>query len=791
MAQFVGALSALGLAAAPLAAAGPVTLDALLDLEAFGAVHLDADGRRMVVERQRPLASLPRYDFGFEGVLRYADLYVGEVSQSGPLTPLLPTGSDAGLTVGGFSPDGRRLAVYRLQGDLWRLGVITIETGDVVWTEVSPRPAEWGRALEWASNDTLIVLGVSDGGLPQRLAGDQRVQAGLRRHWAAMARGEVSFVINEAGPDSSTSPRPPAITLWSVDAASGKSTALAEGDLIDLELSADGRTAAVVLDGPAERPPSTGLVEEPRRRRTLMLLDLQTGERRPAADDIAPTLLTWSPTGNDLLVYARGETPGFLRIAPNGQVRRVETADITPSVPLVDGIGYIPRAGWLGDHPVIFGRRADADRSDWWLLGDAGPVNLTAALSQPGALRAWLGDGLVISDGPDLFLLRPGGALERLGEAPRTTAASTSPAVRALFGPMKTETILVQIGDRVCWLRASERRCGEAPPEPVLAVGEDGEVLTLGDSPDGIGRLLSHTPSSRDPVDLLTLNSRLADLAFPAPHRIQGDFGSGWLYLPEGEGPFPVVAIPYPGKVRTAPPEEMRPGARSAMWTGHPLIAAGYAVLYPDLEARPDPAEGLAGRILSVVDAAAAEAPIDPARVGLMGWSFGGWAVAMAASQSDRFGAVVAFNGPYDRFSVMGTTNARARLDGQMQVFATDNARWLETGQAGMGASYWQDPERYRRNSAVVMADRIEAPVLILSGDMDFGVAQGELLFGALNRLDRRAALITFFGEEHGFISPGNIRQMYAQAIGWFDRYLREDAAATPAGIASDAATPR
>jgi len=792
MAGFVGAIAALGLTAAPLGAVeAPVTLEVLLDLEAFGAVRLAPDGRRIIVERQRPLGRLPRYDFGFEGALRYANLYVGEVSQDAPLTPLLTPLPDAGLTAGDFSPDGRRLAVYRLQGDLWRLGIVTIATGDVVWTEVSPRPAEWGRALEWASNDTVVVLGVSDGGMPQRLAGDQRVQAGLRRHWAAMARGEPSFVINEAGPGVSTVPQAPSMTLWSVQASTGEATALAEGDLIDLELSSDGRTAAVIIDGPVERPPSAGLVDEPRRRRSLMLVDLPTGGLRHVADDISPTLLAWSPTGTDLLVYARGASSGFLRISPNGEVRRLATADIAPDVPLVDGIGYIPRADWLDDQPVVFGRGPDADRSDWWRLEGAAAVNLTETLGAPGALRARLGDGLVISDGSALVLLTSGAAPERLGVAPRTAAASTPSAVRALFGPMKADAILVQVDDQICWLRTSTRRCSQAVAEPALAVSQGGRLLTLVDDAAGVGRLRSHGRSSEDRVDLLTLNPELVDHAFPTPRRIQGDGGSGWLYLPQGDGPFPVVAIPYPGKVRTAPPEEMHPGARSAMWTGHPLIAAGYAVLYPDLEPQPDPAEGLAGRILSVVDAAAVEAPIDTARIGLMGWSFGGWAVAMAASQSDRFGAVVALNGPYDRFSVMGTTNVRARLDGQMTAFAIDNARWLETGQAGMAAPYWQAPERYLRNSAIVAADRITAPVLILSGDMDFGVAQGELLFGALNRLHRRAVLITFFGEEHGFVSPGNIRQMHAQAIGWFDRYLRGDAAATPAAIANGAATPR
>lgn len=795
MARFVGALAALSLAAASShAAAEPVTLDTLLALEAFGQIGVAPGGRRIVVERQRALGALPRYDYGFSGALRYADLFIGELGTSSPLVALLPTTPDTGYTLGAFSPDGRRLAIHRLQGDQWKLGIVELETGAVVWTEVAPLTAEWGRALEWASNEHLIVLGTPDGGLPHRVAEDRRVQDRLPVLWRATSRGEASFALNETGPGRSSAPAPGRSVLWSINASTGAAAALAEGDLIDLELSYDGRTAAIIVDGPTESVPADGLVQEPRRKRSLLLVDLATGElRRPAAaNDIAATLLAWSPQTSDLLVYSRDGTGSFLRMSSSGVARPVSLAPVIPTVPLVDGIGYIPSAGWLNNRPIVYGRVSGAERSDWWALDADGPANLTAALAAPGAIRAQHTDGVVIADGEDLVALDATGRTTLLGRVVASPPRSTPPSVRSLFGPMKTDFVLARTDGLVCRIGQGSRRCGAASGDPVLSVTDDSVVLSVSNADDGSRRLLAAPPNGEPASVLMTLNPELAEVDFPQPRRVTGPNGaSGWVYLPAGEGPFPVVAIPYPGKVREAPPEEMRPGSRSAMWTGQLLVSAGYAVVYPDLAERPDPSEALADRILSVIDAAAGSAPIDRDRIGLWGWSFGAWAAVLAAAQSNRIDAVVALNGPYDRLSTLGTTSVRARMDGGMQSFATDNARWLETGQAGMAATYWVDPERYRRNSAVELADRISAPILIMSGEMDFGIAQGELLFGALNRLDRRAALITFFGEEHGLVSPGNISQMHAQAIGWFDRYLRDNAASTPGAIASDAATPR
>jgi dipeptidyl aminopeptidase/acylaminoacyl peptidase len=237
-----------------------------------------------------------------------------------------------------------------------------------------------------------------------------------------------------------------------------------------------------------------------------------------------------------------------------------------------------------------------------------------------------------------------------------------------------------------------------------------------------------------------------------------------------------VIVIPYPDRVYATPPPTMRPEAGNLTLNGQLLVAAGYAVLYPDLPVGPEPAAGLADKILAVVDAAAADGLVDGDSIGLWGHSFGAWAVVLSAAQSPRFKAVVALNGSYDLAGSLGRLSNHARLAGENDAAIMGTARWLESGQVAMRASYWSDPERYRRGSAFEQADRITAAVLLVQGEMDHGTGEAEGMYAALRRLQRPAALLYLIGEDHSLHNPGNARTYYEQLIGWFDRYLTANA---------------
>lgn len=62
-------------------------------------------------------------------------------------------------------------------------------------------------------------------------------------------------------------------------------------------------------------------------------------------------------------------------------------------------------------------------------------------------------------------------------------------------------------------------------------------------------------------------------------------------------------------------------------------------------------------------------------------------------------------------------------------------ATLMEAGQGRIGAPPWKDAAAYLRNSPLFYADRIETPLLIVQGDMDYvAIQQGEELFSALYR---------------------------------------------------------
>lgn len=765
-----GALAALALACPTPGAADPLTLDTLLGLESFGRTAVDPSGEVIVFEERRARDDLPRYDLQPEGALRYARLYRADVENPTRIDPLLPMEEDAGYTAGPFSPTGGKLLVFRLRALEFRVGIVDLVSGAVVWTDISPETGAWGRSVEWLSEDVVLVLGMPDGGLPQRLADTNRTQRELPPLWDRAAHGEAAFVSVGLGPE----PERPLRDLWRIDARTGAATRLARGPFLDLEASPDGRHVALLVDGALQPLPSPGAATEFRRVRALRLVDSRSGETRdpPAAQDVSTSLLTWSPTSNALLVAAiDGDRPRLLAVGPTGAARDVTPPGVTPVVP-TDFHGLpTAEAGWIGDTIAVHGR--DHVGEGWFLNGER-----LAALAPDARLIAQGGRGALFSSRERVVRLISDGASEDLGALASVVRPDGPLGQRALAGPLKQNSAVVsELAGRLCRTPAD--------PGPVVCVAgpsgaavswSQGVAVARGAEGRAVNRLTVTRGSSTETI--WSLNPELDDVDLTAVRRVEGPGGSaGWLYAPApGDGPPPVIVIPYPDRVYTSPPPTMRPEAGNLTLNGQLLVAAGYAVLYPDLPVGPEPSVGLADKILAVVDAAAANGLVDGERIGLWGHSFGAWAVVLSASQSPRFKAVVALNGSYDLAGSLGRLSSHARLAGENDAAIMGTARWLESGQVAMRASYWSEPERYRRGSAFEQADRITAAVLLVQGEMDHATGEAEGMYAALRRLQRPAALLYLIGEDHSLHNPGNARVYYEQVIGWFDRHLAANA---------------
>lgn len=767
------ALAGVIVIACPSAArSDPLTVDVLLGLERFGRVAIDPSGRVGVFEERFSREDLPRHDVEAGGADRYARLYRIDLDAPGPPRPLLPMEPDAGYTAGAFSPGGDRLAVFRLQDDTWRLGIVELATGEVVWTEVAPELGLWGRSLEWIAEDVLLVLGTPDGSLPPRLAGPRLDQARLLALRAAAMAGSAAAVT--VGAEDVDVALPPS-RLWRIAARTGVATAVAEGPFLDFEASPDGRHAALLLDGPLLPPPATDAPTEVRRARGLQIVALNTGALAApaAARNISTSLLAWSPASDAVLVADIDQTPArLLTVTPEGLARDVTPPGVAPVTP-IDFQGMASaRGGWLGGTPIFRGR--SGWREGWFSAGLAPPA--LAALSGEARLVAEGPATVLFDDAGDLFRIDADGGASRLGSTSFIVDPRGPLGLRAQNGPMKADHAVIRDDrGRLCRVqpdRAPPSPCVDAPAGAAVSWSQGaGLDRSL---PEGDAHTLRLQRGPRR-TPLWRLNPELQRITVAEPRRITGVSGvRGWLYRPSDQTSRPpVIVVPYQGESHPIPPWWMQRDAVSLSLAPQLLVAAGYAVLIPDLPATPEPADGLAGRILAVVDTAAADGLVDAERIGLWGWSFGAWTAAMSAAQSCRFDAVVSLNGPMNFSTVIGDVGSSLRLEGGHALAAAAGARWLESGQAGMRSAYWSAPDRYRRNSPFDQADRITAPTLLIAGEYDFMLGQSEQLYGALHRLNRPVALTLLIGEEHGVQSPGNIRLYYDQVRAWFDRHLR------------------
>ena len=183
-------------------------------------------------------------------------------------------------------------------------------------------------------------------------------------------------------------------------------------------------------------------------------------------------------------------------------------------------------------------------------------------------------------------------------------------------------------------------------------------------------------------------------------------------------------------------PEAM--GEASLIINPHLLSAQGYAFFRPDMpQTGAEPAASLVRAAETAADALVASGLVDPARIGVMGQSYGGYTALCVLTGSKRFKAGIVANGVYDLF--------RADTDEVPQSIA-----FVEAGQGRMGASLWEKPQRYLDNSPLHLLDRLQAPLLVLQGDADFiSMRQGPALFASLRRLGKTAEYMSGAGMDH------------------------------------------
>jgi dipeptidyl aminopeptidase/acylaminoacyl peptidase len=791
------------------AAARAFTLDDLLRSEAFGAVGLAPGGRRLVAQTFAPYDSAPRFDFGGYAEPALGRLTLIDLASPGRARRLGGGSGGGGYTPGPFSPSGRAMVIFRLRRRGWNTGVVDLQSGRIRWLGLSADQPLWGRSVQWRSERELVMIALDRGEAPQRLRSGWQAKERLVRLWRRTAAGRrpaVSLV--GSGRFAALTPTPPTRRLVSIDLRSGAVRTLARGGFFDIELSADGRYLAAISNeailAPAQDEPLR--IGAAARERRLTLVELSTGKvSQPLGPlDVMSHLLSWNPGDDRLLIYARAAGQAW----PKGHLISLDarsaiasplaSAGVKPEVGYTsDGIAVV-RAGWLEGSPLVYGRKpgpaAAGDpgaggRADWFWLGPAGPVNLSAGLSEAPARPLAVSDqGLVLIAGGAAWRVSPHDRARRL-----TGDVALRPLPGGSFGEGDRFAVNPDLGQgpalaagsgQLVWIfRDGEvRSMALAPEREPLALTGYGLVSRRTDA-DGVQRIELSEPGA-PAFPLISLNRGLAGVArariLEVDHSGPGKAAlKSWLYLPAGAAPprgWPLIVLPYPGAVFADPPKLEAPGSPGFAPDPQILTAHGYGVLLPSLPRDRqvgEPAKGLADQIGEAVDASLAQGGLDPSRIALWGHSFGGYAALVTATQSTRYRAIIAASAPSDLAGVWGAPPAHNRVITEDGYPTNVMMGWVESGQASLGGPPWSDPQRYVRNSPLFAAGAVTTPLFLIYGDEDFVPAsQGEAMFAALYRQDKDAVLMRLWGEGHTPASPANIRALYQAVFGWLDKVL-------------------
>lgn len=778
-------------AAPPIPAARGVTPRDLVALEAFGRATLSPDGRWAVWEKRGPWTAIPRFDYGQRAPWTLMDLWVSDLTRpDAPPERLLP-GEGPGLLRVAWSPSGAHLLIYRMRDDRFEIGVVRMADRSVRWTGLTPEIPVAGASAQWLDDATAIVMTRPDGSLPAVMRSHGELQARMRAAWARTSEGrEPSRTVLDTDGGVARPDQPePERALVRLRVSGGPDTVLIRGALVDVQAAPDGRRLAVVMGAePVPMAPGPLLQADPARRQRLGLIDPGTGETiwPLPGRDVGPQLLRWSADSARLLVWVRSDgaawSDGDL-VAVSGSGAVVLRRDgVSPGADadLLRGV----RAEWLGDRPVLWARDA-AGRFDWRLMSaEAGPTALTGGLrAPPPAFSAVDGTGALLVADQALWRVTAAGAARltdpdaglreaRIGD-PEAVVRLQMEAPRRDWAPL-----LGPEGESLIGSAAGVRRLGPGAAEALRTLAASPDAALVLERVGLVETLRLRTADGDRRLD--GVNAAFADVALPAPRPIDHRDAEGrptrsWLHLPPDRAPGAVrglVVAVYPGGAESgywAGPYTLTTGLRAEV-----LAGAGFAVLSPALPPDGEPAsrgEGYVRAVDLVVDAALDAVPGLPGdRIAVLGHSFGGYAALEIATRSARYRSYVVSSGMSDLFGHWGEFIPATRVLPEDGLALRNQQGWVEAGQGALGASPWEDPAAYVAASPWLRADRITAPVLLLTADRDYvPVSQSERVFSALHRLGGRARLVTYWGEHHNAWSPANIQDRYGQIFRWLD----------------------
>ncbi len=527
--------------------------------------------------------------------------------------------------------------------------------------------------------------------------------------------------------------------------------------------------------------------------------------RRVCAMPNGASLLAWSPDGARIsLISLEGEEPSKdpIVVAPERH-RRLWTVrpEYDTAEPVTPPDATIWEYAWSPDsHTFAVFFTTDPGETDYYrgqvglVSAGGGAVRQITQLTRQAGAFAWAPDGRHLayisgewSDrgiiGGDVYTIRVNG---KEGAQPKnlTPGIGFSPSwVRWL--PDGKQLLYAAVDGVTSQIGLLDEATGKTTPLQADFVIGDAFQSRLSPAADMRRVAVTHSTPER-PFDVfvgdvqgkaiswrrLSRFNPIAEETFAVQQsqRISYPSVDGWrieaLFHPPAvkrfDGKPPLVLVVHGGPS----------GAHTDMWGGRNftqiLTSAGYAAL------RPNP-RGSMGRGVAFADAVLGDMGgkdlqdvlrgveyvieqgwADPARVAIIGWSYGGFMTAWAVTQTTRFKAAMMGAGVSDFHSFHAQTNIQ---DWDMRsLMAEPNER----------------PEAYRARSAITFAKHVTTPTLILHGEKDpcVPVNQAYGFYQALVERKVPTELVVYPREGHGVQERDHVKDMEERILRWLGTYL-------------------
>lgn len=482
------------------------------------------------------------------------------------------------------------------------------------------------------------------------------------------------------------------------------------------------------------------------------IISTADGSRKKVAEN-QRTFFSIAPAGKYVIWYDGAAKNYFTYNVATGAIKNV-TKGIT--VPLYDDEddhpdqpGSFGTAGWVeGDEAVLIN-----DRYDIWKVdpnGEKAPVNITAGDGRKSRIVFRIVD----TDPEERFVKADAQLL--LDAFNRTTK----------YDGFYTKKLNIP-GEPV--------QLHTGPYSTVLPrKAKNAEQYILGRMTGQESLNLYATPDFRTYTRLSELNKQQENYIWYNAELVKwkmfdGRESEGLLFKPENFDPkkkYPIIFYFY--EKNSDQLYGYRPPVPSASVVNIPyFVSNGYLVFDPNISYKPGaPGEGAYNAVVSAAKHLGKMPWVDSTKMAIQGQSWGGYQVAYLVTRTNMFAAAGSGAPVSNMTSAYGGIRWGSGLNRQMQY---------ERGQSRIGATLWQKPELYIKNSPLFKADKVTTPLLIMHNDADGAVPwyQGIEYFTALRRLGKKVWMLQYNGEDHNLVERRNRKDLSIRLAQFFDHFLK------------------